>query len=170
MSPRRRYYHPPTAAVFAVLGAEENRVWSVADLAKETGLSYGSVYSILQRIWSQGQVYRQAIAGGFGDARLYFDLTDRGWRARDQVLSFMPDPVRALRGLAVKEEDDTANSTVESVGTDHAKPYGERSPTRLHITADSGGPRSSKSRRGHRGAGSRIRASQRGDRRARRNG
>lgn len=110
MSPRRRYYHPPTAAVLAVLGQEDNRVWSIGEVVEATGLVYGSAYSILQRLWSQGEVGRQFVDGGFGHAKLYYDLSERGWRAREQVMRFMPDPMGALRGLVVREGEDTPAS------------------------------------------------------------
>jgi DNA-binding PadR family transcriptional regulator len=107
MSPRRRYYHPPTAAVLAVLGQEDDRVWSVDEVAEEAGLvSYASAYSILQRLWGQGLVARLYIDGGIGHVKLHFDLSDRGWAAREQVLRFMPNPVAALQGLTVPDDDE----------------------------------------------------------------
>lgn len=128
MSPRRRYYHPPTAAVLAVLGQEDNRVWSIGEVVEATSLVYGSAYSILQRLWSQGEVGRQFVDGGFGHAKLYYDLSDRGWRAREQVMRFMPDPVGALRGLVVHEDGDTSAS-------DHARTTKQSAVSRRRVRA-----------------------------------
>lgn len=106
MSPPLRRYTLHTAAVLAVLGQEENRCWTVGEVADESALSYGSAYGILQRLWTQRCVGRQYIEGGFGLARLYYDLTDRGWAAMRQVVKFMPDPVNALHGLVVEDDDE----------------------------------------------------------------
>lgn len=102
---RRHTIH--TLAVLSVLQGERKRTFTASEVAERVELSYGSVYSVLQRLFASACISRYENHGeAVGHSRVSYQIEPRGSRVVRRIHGVgLGDPAALMRAWTAEDAE-----------------------------------------------------------------